>query len=135
MTTTSFGQPACTTVKVTFTPAGIFITLLPLIVPALVLTLEPLIKVKFTLYVLPSALHVGPLTLIAGFSHGSVQSAGLVAITLVTHDPSVAVNIKFVPIGILMIVLPLTVPVFLVKLPAPSHVKLTLYVPVPVHTG
>ena len=56
---------------------------------------------------MPPILTIGP-------AHGVLQSAGLVTTTLVEQVPLVAVIVTLLAIGILIILLPLTVPALVV---------------------
>ena len=82
----------------------------------------------------PVVSHTGPLIVIGELAHGTPQLTGDVTLTLLTQLPLVAVTVKFVPIGMLMTVLPLIVPALAVTTPV-SVVYDTDQKPVPAHKG
>lgn len=73
-------------------------------------------------------LHIPALKLTPGVAHGALQSAGLVMVTDVLHPPVAlaAVMVTLLVIGILIIVLPLTVPADVVMTAPALALKATL---------
>jgi hypothetical protein len=102
-------QPAYTIVNVTFVPVAIPVTLLPLTVPVLAVTVAPGTGIKFTRYVV-LVMHTTPPILTYGFTHGSAQLTGLTTVTRLTHVPALAVITIFVPIVPVAVPSPLFVP-------------------------
>jgi hypothetical protein len=117
-TITLVAHPGVVTVSVRFTPVGMPVTMPGLKTPVLATTFVPAFTVKFTLYVPePFGSHTGPLIVIGELAHGILQLTGELTLTLLMQLPLVAVTDIFVPIGILMIVVALTVPVVVVTTP------------------
>ena len=129
-------HPGVVTVSVRFTPVGIPVTVPAgaFNIPWLACTVVPAATMKLTLYVpAPFVSHTGPLMLTGEFAHGTPQLVGAVTFTLDMQLPLVAVTVIFCPNGILMILLPLTVPNVVLTIPI-SVLKDTLHVDVP-HKG
>jgi hypothetical protein len=70
-----------------------------------------------------------------GVAHGVLQSAGAFTVTaLVQPAPKAAVIVTFIPVGIPVMVLPLTVPAVAVIVDPAVAENTTLYTPPPLHT-
>jgi len=132
--TTCAVHPVAVAVIATLVPNGMPVIAVAPTVPALAVTTAPFGLLILMLYVVP--LQIPALKLTPGVAHAVLQSAGWFTIMLVLHEPVVlvAVIVTLLPIGILIIVLPLTVPALAVTLAPALTLNATLYVPVPVHT-
>jgi hypothetical protein len=109
--------PSRVAVIVIRVPKGIPVIVLPLTVPALVVTTDPGVTEKTTLYVPPPLHTPWPAAITGALLSGQV--VGLPTIILVIRHPfvDVAVNNTPVPTGILITAFPLTVPAEAVTMP------------------
>jgi hypothetical protein len=101
-------QPLNDDVTVTGVPVGIPVIAVVVIVPKEEVIIAPLGLLILILYVSP--LQIPALNDANGDPQGVEQSNGEFTLIEVEHNPSIAVNITVVPIGILITVFPETVP-------------------------
>jgi hypothetical protein len=129
-TVTLLLQPvANVAVMVTLLPTVIPVMVLPATTPALVEMVAPLVAEKATLYTPPPAHTPWPAVMLGGTQPLGLltgQDEGLDTCAVVVAQPLVAlaVIVTFVPVGIPLTVLPLTIPADAVTMPLELNVTL-----------